>query len=506
MQLWSAAGTNASEVRARTARIRAVFRLLMILVLSSISYAVASPSGKAVENRTAGNAALTEGVVLFALDTGDLSTALTYLPALKGDSAAYLAGRLAYALGDYPAARKHFGSVMNGAIHRGEAALALAQLAEQAGQVEEAARRYQQAQQYGFGDIRQRAALALAEQARKAGDTDLAGQRLAVMEPGYWAAVGYMNLAWDFSQGDLDGSRALVSLRVAMAMAASDTDVARRQDLLDQLHVRAARIALDEGEHDKAIGFLEKVSLTGYQAPQALYLHGVAWSGKQNQRSALQSWHRAKKFPLAFTGVAEAWLGMGRGYDLAGYPGQAGEEWLAANAAYEGERVTLQALANHIREQGAYKSLLEDARGDQSQWFLAESRTLAQPRMAYLLRFLEQPEAQAAVHRVARLADMDLVLERRDDILAIFQTVLSERSDSQRELMTLVEEQRSLTRSLQQQLKRLQARSEERLDQRALAFVQSEDRRMAQALDRTEQQIAHLYEYLALENLAERQP
>lgn len=442
----------------------------------------------------------------FALETGDLTTAQVYLPALKGESATFLKGKLALALGDQASAKRHFSSVMDGAVHRGDAALALAQMAEREGLNEETTRHYQQAQQFGYGDTRQQAALALAEQARKAGNSDLAGQRLAAMEPGYWAAVGYMNLAAEFSARDLDGSRALVSLRVAMAMAAADSNEDRRQGLLDQLHVRAAQIALEEEAFDKAIGFLEKVSLTGYQAPQALYLHGVAWSGKQNQRAAMQSWHRAKKFPLAFTGVAEAWLGMGRGYDLAGYPGQAGEEWLAANAAYEGERVTLQALAGNIQANGAYKSLVEDAQGDQSQWFLAESRTLAQPRMAYLLRFLEQPDAQAAVNRVAKLSDMARALEEREANLGIFLAAVRAQDERQPGVISIIAEQQALTDELKRQVRSLRAKAERALDELALAFVESEDRRMARALDRTEQQIAHLYEYLALENLAERQP
>ena len=168
--------------------------------------------------------------------------------------------------------------------------------------------------------------------------------------------------------------------------------------------------------------------------------------------------------------------------------------------------MTLQTLARNIREQGAYKSLLEDAKGDQSQWFLAESRTLAQPRMAYLLRFLEQPSAQAAVNRVARLADMERALEQRDANLAIFLDVLREQRGSESGVISIIQDQRALTGALQQQVKSLRAQTELALDELALAFVESEDRRMAQALDRTEQQIAHLYEYLALETLAERQP
>jgi len=390
------------------------------------------------------------------------------------------------------------------------------------------------------------------------------------MEDGYWAAVGYMNLAADFARDDLDSSRALVSLRVAMAMAAKDADANRNRALLDQLNLRAGYLALGSDDYDKAIDFLEKVSLESYHTPQALYLHGLALSRKGNHRAAMQSWHRAKKFPLAFPGVSDAWIGMGRGYDLSGYPGQAGESWLAANAAYEGERVTLGKLSERIKVDGAYKTLVQDARSDDIQWFLADNRTLTQPRMAYLLRFMEEPGAQTAVRRVARLDEMVATLDASKYNLQVFIQALEgfvRSADSrapasqtaaveqqQRELETRLDqlaeqaatpaqaaELRQLKQSLAAASRRMNALNQQvvqmperletvlddagalrdatkdlryktlslreqaarELDALALAFVKKQTQRMTHALDKTEQQIAHLYEYLALENLGE---
>jgi hypothetical protein len=386
------------------------------------------------------------------------------------------------------------------------------------------------------------------------------------MDDGYWAAVGYMNLAADFARDDLNPSRALVSLRVAMAMAAKDPDSDRSSDLRDQLYLRAGYLSVRNQDYDKATDFLEKVSLESYHTPQALYLHGFALSEKGNHRAAMQSWHRAKKFPLAFPGVADAWIGMGRGYDLAGYPGQAGEAWLAANAAYEGERVTLGKLAERVRADGAYKALVEDARGVDTQWFLADSRTLTQPRLAYLLRFLESAEGQLAVGRVARLDDLAFSLESSKHDLDVFIGAMenSRHGGEGGQLAALQDQQDTLTRQLEQladrplsadhmaRLRQLQsltksgglrlsslprreagrqaqlranlnearrlrdeisglqarvskarARAAEYLDEQALALVAAEQQRMAHSLDKTEQQIAHLYEYLALENIGE---
>ncbi|WP_342632391.1 hypothetical protein [Marinobacter alkaliphilus] len=509
---------------------------------------------------------LATGVARFALDTGNIAQAIPLAGQVKGDSADYLNARVLLASGRTSEAKRLLERVFNSNVHRAEAALELARLAEAGRDQVEADRWYQEVVRTGFGEVRQRALLNLAETQRQQGKTDRAGQYLASMDDGYWAAVGYMNLAGDFARDDLDPSRALVSLRVAMAMAAKDPDSARSADLRDQLYLRAGYLSVRNQDYDKATDFLEKVSLESYYTPQALYLHGFALSEKGNHRAAMQSWHRAKKFPLAFPGVADAWIGMGRGYDLAGYPGQAGEAWLAANAAYEGERVTLGKLAERIRAEGAYKALVADARGADTQWFLADSRTLTQPRLAYLLRFLESAEGQSAVGRVARLDDLAFSLESSKHDLDVFIGALENNhyGGGGSQLAALLEQQDTLTRQLEQladrplsadhiarlrQLQRLlqsggqrlsslprreagrqeqlrdnlaearqlrdeisslqtrvskaRTRAADYLDKKALALVAAEQQRMAHSLDKTEQQIAHLYEYLALENIGE---
>lgn len=541
-----------------------LFLRTSIGVMAAMLAGVAAPVATAMDN------SLATGVVRFALDTGEASSVVGLAMKLEGESADYLQARLMLASGQHDKARAGFEGVYNGASHRGEAALALAEMAQEEGDLTGAENWYQQARRTGYGEVVQKALLGLAELARIQAKTDAAGQYLARMEDGYWAAVGYMNLAADFARDDLDSSRALVSLRVAMAMAAKDADANRNRALLDQLNLRAGYLALGSDDYDKAIDFLEKVSLESYHTPQALYLHGLALSRKGNHRAAMQSWHRAKKFPLAFPGVSDAWIGMGRGYDLSGYPGQAGESWLAANAAYEGERVTLGKLSERIKVDGAYKTLVQDARSDDIQWFLADNRTLTQPRMAYLLRFMEEPGAQTAVRRVARLDEMVATLDASKYNLQVFIQALEgfvRSADSrapasqtaaveqqQRELETRLDqlaeqaatpaqaaELRQLKQSLAAASRRMNALNQQvvqmperletvlddagalrdatkdlryktlslreqaarELDALALAFVETQTRRMTHALDKTEQQIAHLYEYLALENLGE---
>lgn len=435
-------------------------------------------------------------------------------------------------------------------------------------------KQFRQAGEVGveLGDGRQQALYEAAEEARTAGQTDEAGRILAGMKEGYWAALGYLNLASEYAKTDLNPARALVALRVALAMSDGDAHPERRQHLKNNLLVRAGYLAYQHGEFDKAIGFLEKVDLDSFHTPRALYLHGLALAEKGNHRAAMQSWHRARKYPLAYPGVADAWIGMGRGYDLSGYLGQAGEAYLAANAAFESERVTLRQLAEKIREQGAYKTLVEDARETGVDWFLADNRTLTQPRMAYLLGFMEDPNVQKAVGRVAALRSMALRLERYGHDLGVFDEALADQlagiyqqdtthvtadlstrgeelgkalqrladsagTDQETRIhglrKTLADTQARLSEvrrkasgqpeileglrrsafalgerntALLSSVRRLRQASEAALDELALDYVEARDQRMAFALDKTEQQIAHLYEYLALQSLEENQP
>ena len=509
-------------------------------------------------------ASLRSGLAQFALDTHDPAAALRYTRNAVTEAERLVRAKALLVTGSYQEAEGLLNELLEGQYYRGQAALLLAELA--AGHGGNGVREYlETAAKRASGSARQKALYRLAEIEREAGHTDRAGKVLASMEPGYWAALGYMNIAADYGRQDRNPSRALVALRVALAMSEGDVDSQRSQELRSRLLVRAGYLAYDHEDYEKAIGFLEKIPLESYRTPHGLYLHGLALSASGNQRAAMQSWHRAKKYPLAYPGVANAWLGTGRGYDLAGYLGQAGEAYLAANASYESERVTLRKLADQIRQKGAYQALVLDARNSEAQWFLADNRTLTQPRTAYLIRFIEQPTAQATVNRVAELREMRQTLNQREDSLAVFRGAISERlgpvghnvdggpfneeikelvqrlanlkartiSPAQQEALKgvartladlkasvgrldgrLKKKDRKLTelvtrtdhaleriRTVRRTADALLSRAESELDELALAYVEEQDHRMAFALDRTEQQIAHLYEYLALENL-----
>ena len=510
----------------------------------------------------------TQGLVRYGLSIGELAPVMALSEGLEGESLFFRAQVLLES-GKVDSGLELLEAVADGQQHRSEASLILGRHYAAGGEPEIAKRWFQKVISSGFGEARQEAAYRLAELELQAGQRDQAGKILADLEPGFWAAVGYLNLSSEHARADLNPTRALVALRVALAMADADRQAERKQDIKNRLRIRAGYLALENRAHDKAIGFLEKVSLESGTTPLALYLRGLALAEKGNHRASMQSWHRAKKFPLAFPGVTDAWIAMGRGFDLSGYLGQAGEAYLAASAAFESERVTLRKLVDLIKQEGAYKSLVEDARGSDQEWFLADSRTLTQPRMAYLLDFLRQPESQKAVRRVAELNEFQTTLARqraqlelltdsvRNQIASLeigattrlatlqqqlqtLERALSEASDKTpensgqgslarlqqtlsdnagrlrqlpkrlesrparlREYQRRIETALAETAKLTEQAQKLIEQAEAILDRQALAYVAKKDAEMSAALDKTEQQIAHLYEYLALQNIEE---
>lgn len=537
--------------------------------LLALAIVLSAPAAALEDNRRA-------RLAQFELAAGSGARALYWVADADGDQAALARARSWLYTGQHGLAEPELERLAAPGSHvRGPASLTLAKRALDRGDTDEAGKWLAIAAAQSSGEQRAEALYLEAELARQSENFDRAGSILARLDPGYWAALGYMNLALDYARLDRDPARALVALRVARAMAAADPDQARMADLTTRILVKAGVLSHRRGDHDKAIGFLNKVALDSYLAPQALYFHGLAHAANDNYRAAMQSWHRARKFPLAFPGAADAWIGMGRGYDEAGFLGQAGEAYLAAIAAFESEQVSLGTLARAVRQQGAYEALIRAARREDVEWFLADSRTLTQPRIAYLLHFMADAGAQAAANRVASLIELETGLQRRLQDLDLFidsldqrrrdqrQGLFNERSETTlatvesgiselagrwqglsaragegspqaRELAALrqtlndlnrrrgsfqnrlaqapeqlgglaanAREAREEIRSLLARTAGLRRRAEAALDERALAFLAGQREQVAHALDRAEQQIAHLYEHLALTGLAQ---
>lgn len=301
------------------------------------------------------------------------------------------------------------------------------------------------------GESQQQAAYWISELSRRNDDLTAAGKMLGQMQPGYWAAMGYLNLATSFAKSDSDPSRAFVALRVAAAMAEPQTGKTMQtsqtqagkapqagiavqtrtgpetRELKDRINIVAAYLALKHEDAGKATNFLNKVALNSYFASQGLYLHGLAMMKQNNPRLAIQSWHRARKFPVGFSGAGEAMLGIGQAFDAEGSFGLAGDAYIDASAAFERELVNVDAILQAVRQEGAYKALILAAQRDNVEWFLADSKTLTAPRLAYLMRFMEDADAQVAANRVTDLVSIDDMLSNRQRDLAIFEQMLSHR-------------------------------------------------------------------------------
>ena len=131
--------------------------------------------------------------------------------------------------------------------------------------------------------------------------------------------------------------------------------------------------------------------------------------------------------------------------------------------------------------------------------FNEEIKELVQ-RLANLKARTISPAQQEALKGVARtLADLKASVGRLDGRL-------KKKDRKLNELMTRTDHALERIRTVRRTADALLSRAESELDELALAYVEEQDHRMAFALDRTEQQIAHLYEYLALENLERGQP
>ncbi|MDX1754911.1 MAG: hypothetical protein R3175_02520 [Marinobacter sp.] len=456
---------------------------------------------------------------------------------------------------------------------RGAAWLMLARELMADGSQADAAQALASAVRHGRGETLQEALFLQAENVRQQDRLDEAGRILSTMEPGYWSALGYQAIASSYSRVDRTPSRALVAIRVALAMAESDHRQSRSNELRSRLLLRAGYLAFQSGDDIKAAGFLEQVRLDSFQIPLALYYHGLTQARRQNFRAAMQSWHRARKYPLALPGVADAWLGMGSGYSDTGYLGQAGEAYLAANAAFEGERVTLHSLLEAVEREGAYRAMVLAPRERNEAWFLGNSHSFNQPRLAYLLRFADRPESQRAIQRMAELEQMEDWMTSRILDLEVFRDALGrqlltlsqplpanaqsamleqglaslqsrlrgleglvdgqQRTQLQRlkltledisdgvgrfsrqrparraaleELLASVESGLARLDGLKAKAASLQAEAGLALDRLAREFLTQEDRRIAAALEKTEQHLAHLYEHLALKNLEGDRP
>lgn len=401
-------------------RLRRLVGSSLLAALGSIACSVHAESASLAPD-------LRIGLMRYAMLTHQPWTVLTEAPAQPQGHAMLLRGLARAELGMDDGARSDLQQVAGGKdSDAAQAQLGLATIAMSEGKDDEALKWLQTAAPVLKGEARERALYKLSDIERRKGALEAAAGDLGKMNDGYWAALGYMNLATAYAKLDSDPSRTLVALHVAAAMLNGGT-AGRDLELLDRINLIAGYLTVKSGQYDSALGFLNQVRLDSYYAPQALYLHGLAQSREEDYRDAIQFWHRARKYPLAFEGVADASMGMGLAFDESGYLGQAGDAYLGAASTFEAELVNIRKLEAQVRKDGAWKAMMVASKGDNVEWFLADSKSLSTPRQAYLMRLMEQPKAQAAAQRVAELVRMDKRLAVKQHDLMVFADMLQQR-------------------------------------------------------------------------------
>lgn len=427
------------------------------------------------------------GLARFSLLTGDLDRALHWASTNDDPELGLLRGQIYYDMGLMRKANTQLTQSLEGTRAHFAARLALAKTRLALGQTSEAKKLLDTIRQHRSDDTGQEAAYLLAEQARDDNQYDRAGRILADMPKGRWAAMGYLNLATAYAKIDRDPARSLISLRVASAMVKNSEEGAEGADdeLRQRILVTAGYLALRNEDPAKAISFLNKVALDGFLAPEGLYFHGLAQDQRKNYRAAMQSWHRARKFPLAFPGAAEAWLGMARAYDESGYLGQSGEAYLAANSAFESELVALKKLIDQVQSKGGYQAMIQSARNEDVEWFLADSKRLTQPRIAYLVQFMQDPQSQQAVRRVATLDKINNDLKAHSRDLVVLASMLEHRLNS------LANHNSGKQKGLEQQIEKLEKREKAARDHLAEAGdAEPKQGRLSRTLDAIDQSIS----------------
>lgn len=205
-----------------------------------------------------------------------------------------------------------------------------------------------------------------------------------------WGAYAYFNLAMHYTERDRSASKALVALRVASTF--TDETVEGRE-INDRINLAAGKIAIDLNDYEKASGFLEDVMAEGTSAPAAIVLYGQALQGLGRNRTAIQTWHRAKKFALMVPGVADAFQAIAYGYEQEELRSTSIDAYSEAISVYEKELLQTRELDEELRNSGLL-AMLRKVQIDDSgvEWFLSTDLASNTPRIAFVYLLMSQDD------------------------------------------------------------------------------------------------------------------
>ncbi|RMF14439.1 MAG: hypothetical protein D6758_11520 [Gammaproteobacteria bacterium] len=234
-----------------------------------------------------------------------------------------------------------------------------------------------------------------------------------------WAAYGYYNLALKYAQDDPDPSRAWVALRVAAALAG---DTREGQALRDRALTVAGNLALEVQDPEKAAQFVKAVRADAMEAPSAIYLYGMSEAQAGRLRTAVRTWHRAKKYALYMPGVAETFQSIAWAYVQENLKGSAIDAYLEAISVYEKEQQQTRQLLDELRQKG-FLELVRAARAEQksTDWFLNTELVNNTPRVMFVNALMTDAGFFGQVTELLQIRDMASSLEANRRKLAILE-------------------------------------------------------------------------------------
>ncbi|MDG9667941.1 hypothetical protein ONV78_09375 [Hahella sp. CR1] len=241
-----------------------------------------------------------------------------------------------------------------------------------------------------------------------------------------WAAHGYYNLGVNYAADDPDSSRALVALRVAAAMA---DDSYEGRELSDRVLLAAGHIALLDKDYNKALPFLKNVHASGPGAPAAIYDYGMAFAGLGRYRTAIQSWHRAKKFALTSSGVAETFQAIAYGYEQEKLRATAIDAYLEAIAVYEKEKRQVDEVVTEINAKGVLDLLLQaPLQNGEVEWYLATDLLTNTPKIAFVHYLMDKPDFFPFAKELLQMHGLLQSLQNGAQRMEIFSAALERRA------------------------------------------------------------------------------
>ncbi len=204
--------------------------------------------------------------------------------------------------------------------------------------------------------------------------------------------------------------------------SAGATDEEQRA-LRDRANLALGFAALADKQPAKARGFLERVRLHSAQANKALLGYGWAAAELKNPQQALVPWTELAQRDPSDAAALEARIAVPYAYAELGAHGQALQRYEQAIAAFDDERVALDASIKALRSGDMVTALLQRNPGNEMGWFFQLASlppAAALPHANHLVPLLAQHRFQEAFKNYRDLQFLARNLQGWSDNLGAF--------------------------------------------------------------------------------------